>query len=125
MTGLASVNVLGAPFRNIVCDEQTQTGAKRVSLTEFAAFSRIGNHAMVSLNVSDCGGGVAGKKRTECLLKVSPVVERKTSDIKVASVSHFAIEVEAVTEASAPGGREQRIRESTIQESNLSVGVMG
>jgi hypothetical protein len=88
------------------------------SLAECMVSSSSGNHKKIVLRAGSSSNGV------ECLLKVSPIVARKSRMSDVTTATHFAIELTKRNEDSPSQNHSDNLR-SNLKNANIHLGVMG
>jgi hypothetical protein len=89
------------------------------SLTECMVASRSGNHKKIVLRA-----GSSPKNGVECLLKVSPIVARKSQMSEVTTATHFAIELTERNEDTPSQNHSDDLR-SNLENANIHLEVMG
>ena len=124
-----SDQVYGKPFSQLLIidhspDEDERSNGPTINLSDLATSSSNGVHQRVIFQL----GPSFEHRIAECRLKVSPVVDRKTTGYarEVSRVLFYGIEVIAI-EGSGQGSLISETSEEMGQamENNLAVGVMG
>jgi hypothetical protein len=90
----------------------------KASLNECMVSSSSGNHKKIVLRAGSSPNGV------ECLLKVSPIVARKSRMSEATTATHFAIELTGRGEDTPSQNLTDNLR-SNLKNANIHLGVMG
>jgi hypothetical protein len=136
LTGLDTTSLLAEPFSSIMyrdtnaaaasdeaaVDSSTKSIIPSVSLVDCVVSSSHGEHRILQIRCLESGTN----KVLERNVRVSPIVERKSTESEVTDVSHFAIEIlEEQEDASSSAGGSEDGSLTDDNDNGFAIGVMG